>query len=1328
MQLRSFLSVFFVIFALLFSLPLNGLQPERKDKPLKEKEFFKPELAITSSNVELQGIRFQLSNRQEWDSFFSRYGSDFQVYIEPRTGRPTNILGHIPIIPGNGLDNRIQLQDLSQKLGKAIRIVDAGVVADLTGQFIQENHKTLNIDVRQMGKVSATQVSEELWHVNIPQLVNGIPVRDGRLAATISHGNLIILATEIWADVQTDTTPRVLKERAIEKAFAHAGGRQANDRIWKDATLEMIPYAPAEHQSGESFAGPVGQGLRHYLVWTFGFQRDREDAKWEAMIDAHTGELIAFKDVNQYFKQKISGSVYPLTSTEVCPSPEFCGIMQLVFPMPWANTGLAAPNNFTNSAGVFEYTSGLVTTTLNGKYIRVSDSCGALSKSVNGSIELGGINGQHDCTTPGSGGAGNTPASRSAFYELNKIAEQARGWLPSNVWLQNQLTANVNIASTCNAFYDFVTVNFYRSGGGCRNTGELAAVFDHEWGHGLDDNDTGGQLSNSSEAYADIAAIYRLQASCVGHGFFWTIDDGCGQTADGTGFNVNEAQQGAAHCVTNCSGVRDSDWDKHANHTPDTPQNFVCGSCLSSTGPCGRQVHCAAAPSRQAAWDLVARDLRGAPFNYDSNTAFMIGNKLFYQGSGGIGLWHACDCTAGTSNGCGGTNGYMQWLAADDDNGNINDGTPHMTAIHAAFNRHNIACGTPTPVNSGCSGGPTIAPTVTPTAGDTQISLSWNSVAGASKYWVLRTEGHAGCDFGKVNLTPAGNATTSYVDTQVVNGRTYYYNIVGVGSSNSCFTPASACVSATPFSDCTLPPAPTNVSPANGATNVVATPNLDWTDVAGAISYDVDVATDAAFTNIVRSNNVANSNWTVSPALSFGTTYFWRARASNTCGPGPNSTPFSFTTVPPPPGTAVFDATLKAPKCATVHSFCDSNTILDGRDGVGPEPNQPNTINMSCADGTAGSYHADESNDKVKVSTLDATNLQVGKVVKIEATVWAYTAFADDHLDLYYAANANNPSWVFIGTLTPTAAGLQTLSANYTLPTGDLQAVRARFRYQGSATPCFFDSFNDHDDLIFAVAPAGGDIEPPTTSITSPTEGAIVSGTIPINANASDNVGVTNVEFYVDNNLIENDTDAPYSINWNTSTVTDGSHSLTTKAYDAANNVGTSVAVNVSVSNGGGCGVASQLLLNPGFESGNTGWTGTAGVITNNPAKPARTGTWKAWLGGDGISKTENLRQQLTIPANACTAQLDFWVRIDTSESGTLVKDRLRVLITNTAGQILSSLAILSNVDANNTYVQKTFDLSPFKGQTIRVLFRSQENASLQTSFVIDDTAVNITQ
>src|SRR5213594_1487116 len=96
----------------------------------------------------------------------------------------------------------------------------------------------------------------------------------------------------------------------------------------------------------------------------------------------------------------------------------------------------------------------------------------------------------------------------------------ARGWLPANSWLQGQGTANVNLNAACNAFYDLTTdtTNFFRSGSGCRNTGEIATVLDHEWGHSMDRHDVGGALSNSSEAYADITAILRHQTSCVGQG------------------------------------------------------------------------------------------------------------------------------------------------------------------------------------------------------------------------------------------------------------------------------------------------------------------------------------------------------------------------------------------------------------------------------------------------------------------------------------------------------------------------------------------------------------------------------------------------------------------------------------------------------------------------------------------------------------------------------------------------------------------------------------------------------------------------------------------
>ncbi len=781
------LAVVFLVFQSGTALALDAKKPATNS--LEAKEFSKPELRLSSGNMPLEQVFETLANKSAWSVFASKYGQP-QIYLDPRSGAATSVLIRVPMIPGAGLGNSLGLGDVSASLGRTVGRIEPKVVADLIQSFVAANSGAIGIDAKQLGSARAVQVSDTLWNVRFPQSFNGVPVRYGQLVAVINNGNLVLLGTETWGNVNVNIRPQISGDEAMNLGFALAGGREATDELWAKPSLEIVPVAPQEFLSGEAFSGPIGAGYRHRLVWAFGFQRQGEDGRWEALVDAHSGELLSFEDTNQYEAKKISGGIYPLTSTEICPNNQTCGTMISDQPMPYANTGLPAPNNFTNSAGLFNYTSGTVTTTFSGKYVAITDACGAVNESASGDILMGGLNGQHDCITPG-GSAGNTPSSRSAFYELNKLIEQARSWLPANAWLGAQLPTNVNLAQTCNAFYSpgAGTINFYRSGGGCRNTGEIAAVFDHEWGHAIDDNDSGGALSVSSEGYADIAAIYRLQTSCVGHGFFQTINNGCGTTADGTGFNANESQTGT-HCATDCSGVRDSDWAKHADNTPDTPQNYSCTQCSTGSGPCGRQVHCDAAPTRQAAWDFVARDLQAAPFNLSSDDAFLVGNRLFYQGSGLVGSWHTCTCPS-TSDGCGATNGYMLWLAADDDNGNLADGTPHMTALHAAFNRHNMACATPTPQNGGCVGGPTTAPILSVVTGSNSLGLNWTAVPGAVSYQVFRSEGYAGCDFGKALI--ATTAGLTYTDPDVANGRPAYYVVRAVGGSAACNGPSSAC-------------------------------------------------------------------------------------------------------------------------------------------------------------------------------------------------------------------------------------------------------------------------------------------------------------------------------------------------------------------------------------------------------------------------------------------------------------------------------------------------------------------------------------------------------
>lgn len=136
------------------------------------------------------------------------------------------------------------------------------------------------------------------------------------------------------------------------------------------------------------------------------------------------------------------------------------------------------------------------------------------------------------------------------------------------------------------------------------------------------------------------------------------------------------------------------------------------------------------------------------------------------------------------------------------------------------------------------------------------------------------------------------------------------------------------------------------------------------------------------------------------------------------------------------------------------------------------------------------------------------------------------------------------------------------------------------------------------------VAGTAGDTTPPTASITSPAAGATVSGTASIQATASDNVGVTRVDFLVDGTVLSSDTTSPYSASWNTNGAANGTHSLTVRAFDAANNQKTSAAVSVTVNNGTTTAPALALSGVPASVRRGQTFTATA-TVTNNAATAA---------------------------------------------------------------------------------------------------------------------------
>ncbi len=158
----------------------------------------------------------------------------------------------------------------------------------------------------------------------------------------------------------------------------------------------------------------------------------------------------------------------------------------------------------------------------------------------------------------------------------------------------------------------------------------------------------------------------------------------------------------------------------------------------------------------------------------------------------------------------------------------------------------------------------------------------------------------------------------------------------------------------------------------------------------------------------------------------------------------------------------------------------------------------------------------------------------------------------------------------------------------------------------------------------------------------------------------------------------------------------------------------------------GSCGSPGQKLGNPGFESGNTVWTATSGVIGQwSPSEPPRTGTWDAWMDGYGHSHTDTLTQNVALPAGCTTYTLSLYLHINTSETTTTIAyDTIKVQVID--GGVTSTLATYSNLNHATGYQVHSFSVASHAGHTITVKFLAVEDVSLQTSFVVDDTALNV--
>ncbi|GGV19409.1 hypothetical protein GCM10010275_71360 [Streptomyces litmocidini] len=145
---------------------------------------------------------------------------------------------------------------------------------------------------------------------------------------------------------------------------------------------------------------------------------------------------------------------------------------------------------------------------------------------------------------------------------------------------------------------------------------------------------------------------------------------------------------------------------------------------------------------------------------------------------------------------------------------------------------------------------------------------------------------------------------------------------------------------------------------------------------------------------------------------------------------------------------------------------------------------------------------------------------------------------------------------------------------------------------------------------------------------------------------------------------------------------------------------------------------SGNTLTNGSFEQGTSGWTQSDDIITNSTLQAARDGSWYAWMMGYGASAVESLSQSNIAVPSTGTPKLTFWLKVSTQEYGSTAYDTLKAKVNGT------TLATYSNANASAGYVQRTVDLSAYKGQTVKLEFAGTEDAYLSTVFLVDQIAI----
>lgn len=416
------------------------------------------------------------------------------VSVRPSTYRPKNAL-----FSNDGItreydrqSNAVRYLSGSKIFGIQINSTDKAAFERAAMKAIDVNKETFGVDATDVRVNSkATLVSDEDASVSFHVFRDGIRIQDAGITFHFKNGSVVLVKNESYSEATTESQVTSGQTAKIAAEAVGAQGYISNGSKYRVKATD---------------AGYSLVKVDEYLV-------SSNNQPYVVQVDTTNGSVFELRNKNMQLKGSAVGKIYPRYFGE-----------KLV------KTGLAysEPENATgraNARGEFTTLDDMTAPLINGlkgQYVTVRNQGGkdltAKGSNVDGKWLI-----QVDVKANEEKPWDNADVAQTMVYvNTTKIVNIAKRYIKPE-WFSKPLRANVNLDEHCNAYWDGNSINFFSAGNfrnkTCANTGAIADVVFHEWGHGLDDNTGGIDDPAMSEGFGDALSMYMTDDAKIGIDF-----------------------------------------------------------------------------------------------------------------------------------------------------------------------------------------------------------------------------------------------------------------------------------------------------------------------------------------------------------------------------------------------------------------------------------------------------------------------------------------------------------------------------------------------------------------------------------------------------------------------------------------------------------------------------------------------------------------------------------------------------------------------------------------------------------------------------------------